>query len=126
MKNRNETYKTFKKSSKFIKLKTNLGNTPRLVSKKNYRVTENQINAIKQKLIRSFKFNKVNTLLNLNKNLTAKSLGSKLGSGKGKIKGKISLVKKFQPILIFASYKKIDFAHTALSKFINLTYFYKC
>jgi ribosomal protein L16/L10AE len=121
IKNKSLTYKNFKKSSKYLKPLTKNNCDKALSSKKNFRLKETQLKAIRNHFLRNFKFQRVITLVYMNKNLCSKAIGSKLGSGKGKIKASMSCLRKHQALFLFANSKKTALVNQTTSKFIKLT-----
>jgi len=113
--------KTFKKSSKFVKPKTNANLEKALVSSSNIRLKENQLNAIQRHLLRYYKPFRATNLFLLNKTLCSKALGTKLGSGKGKIKSKLSCIRKHQVLFTFSRSFKLNTINKTLSSFTKLT-----
>ena len=99
MKTKNLIKKTFKKSSKFLKLKSYKNLTHSILSQKNFRLTAKQILAIDQKIVRSFKNQKIESLVFAHLWVTSRALGSKMGSGKGKPKHQIMKIRKYQHLL---------------------------
>ena len=107
MKNLSVIKKTFRKSPKSVKLKKCVNYSQFIISKKNYKLFDNQIFALSQKLIRKFKQHKAYFQANPSNFEFSRPLGSKLGSGKGKFKRKFKKVNKYQSLFFFPHHDKL-------------------
>ena len=119
MKKKDLIQKTFKKSSKFLKLTTHQNSLLFISSKKNFKLKDRQISAAHKIIVRTSKNKRVKLLSFMKYWNTSRTLGSKMGSGKGKPKMQLVKIKKYQNLINLNSLTKNSKREKSLDQFLR-------